>query len=51
LDARNWSAKDQAKAEEVQRQFGMLKKTIPHFEREYEYPVDDQTRGDRPDVI
>jgi hypothetical protein len=39
LDARNWSAKDQAKAEQVQKQFGMLKKTTPHFEREYEYPV------------
>lgn len=42
LDARNWSAKDQAKAEAVQKQFGMLKKTIPHFEREYEYPVNHQ---------
>ena len=45
LDARNWSAKDQANAEGIQARFGMLRKTIPHFEREYEYPVNH--RGER----
>jgi hypothetical protein len=44
LDASRWSAKDEAKAKEIQNKFGLLRKVTPVARREYEYPVDHKGR-------
>ena len=44
MDASRWSAKDQAKAKEIQDRFGLLRKVASGASREYEYPVDHKGR-------
>jgi hypothetical protein len=40
LDASQWSPAEEAKAKEIQNQFGLLRKVNTGRTREYEYPVD-----------
>src|SRR5260370_42148835 len=47
MDASRWSAKDQAKAKEIQDRFGLLRKVTSDASREYEYPVDHKGRPRR----
>ncbi len=44
MDASRWSAKEQAKAKEIQDRFGLLRKVTSGASREYEYPVDHKGR-------
>lgn len=44
MDASRWSAKDEARAKEIQQKFGLLQKVTPGGTREYEYPVDHKGR-------
>lgn len=40
MDASHWTAKDEAKAKEIQERFGFLRKVKREATREYEYPID-----------
>src|SRR5258707_831546 len=40
MDASHWTAKDAARAKQIQKQFGFLRKVTREASREYEYPID-----------
>ena len=44
LDASHWSPADEAKAKEIQGRFGLLRNVKSERTREYEYPVDHNSR-------
>jgi hypothetical protein len=44
MDASRWSAKDEAKAKEIQNRYKLLQKVTPGAAREFEYPVDHKGR-------
>jgi len=47
MDASGWSAKDEAKAKEIQSRYKLLQNVTPGATREYEYPVDHKGRQRR----
>jgi hypothetical protein len=47
MDASRWSAKDEAKAKEIQNKFGLLREVRPGAMRQHEYPVDHAGRPRR----
>lgn len=50
LDVTRWSSADQARAKQIQEEFGLLRKVKVHRAREYEYPVDHKGKPRRPNL-
>jgi len=42
MNASRWTAKDEAKAKQIQERFGFLRRVKREATREYEYPIDDK---------
>jgi hypothetical protein len=48
LDASNWGPKDEAKAQKIQKELGILQKVTPGERRTYEYPVNRDGNPQKP---